>query len=215
MSGAIFSKTLDRLGKTGIKIFGGFKQNIAGLSKDTHGNIAIMTAVLLPALVAVAGVAIDYSSTYSSVSKLQQAADNSALASARELSLANVDTVSIQAVAANHVAANLSSSKGFFTTAPTVQTKVDLETGTVAIAITASKKNAFGGFLQPEITTLNVSAVARSLGGSSSKICVIILEPSFHTAFGLGQESSLNAVDCTVQVNSTDGYSMELGWNSV
>lgn len=195
----IVSKSIDRL-----------RTKASSFVKDTSGNIAIMAAILLPAIVAVSAVAIDYSSTSNSNSKLQQAADNSAIASAREMVLPNASAETIQAVAENYVAANLASSKGFFSTKPTVLASVDKELGTVKISITGIKQNAFGGFLQPETTTLNVSAVARSLSGSH-KTCVIVLEKNNASALEMKNSSQLVAKGCHVQSNSvaTNGITLK------
>jgi len=191
------------------------KRKSVAFVRNTSGNMAILTAFLLPAVVAGAAVAIDYSSIYSSNTKLQEAADASAIASAHEMVLPNASASTIQAAAANYVAANLTSSKGFFVSPPTVTVTTDIAAGTVKIDITGYKKNTFGGFLQPEVTKLNAIAVARSLGGASEKTCVIVLDPSAKWALEMGDGSKLKAVDCAVQSNSASRWAMWLGWNSV
>ena len=197
-----YKRTCNTMSKVKQSI-GWLKTKASSFAADTSGNMMIMAAVLLPAIVAVSAVAVDYSSTYNSNSKLQQAADNSAIASAREMVLPNASAATIQAVAENYVAANLASSKGFFTTKPTVLATVDKEKGTVEISISGVKQNAFGGFLQPETTTLKVNAVARSLGGG--KTCIIVLESKAGAAVELKNGSQLKADDCAVYSNSVDG----------
>ncbi len=184
-------------------------------SRCTSANVAIMASVLIPMLVLAVGVAVDYSTIHLSVSKLQETADSSAIASAREMMLSNGDTATVQAVAENYVRAHLASSggggpqfrsrhgnNGGFIGPPTVVATANKENGTVEVSITALKKNAFGGFIQPKTSTLTVSATARSYGGG--KTCIIALEPVELAAVEIKSGSSLVAMDCGVQSNSTD-----------
>ncbi len=175
--------------------------------KSSRGNLSIMTAILLPVVMLVVGVAVDYSTIHLSVSKLQDAADSSAIASAREMVLPGADTAAIQAVAVNYVQAHLGSTPGFLAP-PTIVATADKTNGTLEISITALKKNAFGGFLQPETSTLKVNAVARSYGGG--KTCIIILEPKAGQAVELRDGSHLIAQKCTVHSNSIDSAGIKL-----
>jgi Flp pilus assembly protein TadG len=56
--------------------------------RSTSANMAIMTAIALPALLGVLGLASDYAQFSSKRTELQGAADKAALAAAKELSLA-------------------------------------------------------------------------------------------------------------------------------
>ena len=83
-----------------LKIFKNFAQSIAG-------NIALTASILAMPLFAAGGVAIDYAYLYKLESALQNAADSSALATAKELSLANADTDALISVASDYVFSNL------------------------------------------------------------------------------------------------------------
>lgn len=196
------------LKKAKTRILGRLGRITRSLANNNSGNLAIMTSVLLPALILAVGVAVDYSSTYQSNSKLQEAADSSALASAKEMVLPNANESTIQAVATNYVNAKLGTSAGYYVSAPTIEAVPNREDSTVKVSITAVKRNAFGGFLQPETSTLTVSATARSLGGG--KICVVVLEPKASAAIDMRNSSNLKALDCMVQSNSIDKAGIRL-----
>ncbi len=67
--------------------------------RSTSANMAIMTAIALPALLGVLGLASDYAQFSSKRSELQGAADKAALAAAKELSLATSSDATIEAAA--------------------------------------------------------------------------------------------------------------------
>ncbi len=73
------------------------------LVRNQRGNIAIMSAMLMLPVILGIGVAIDFSSLHRAKSDLQQLADNSALASAKELAIVNKSTDNSYEVAKHNI----------------------------------------------------------------------------------------------------------------
>ena len=179
---------------------------------DCRGNFAVMGALLLPALVLGAAVAVDYSSIYSAKSDLQQIADSAALAAAREMVLINKTAASTNTVATNYVLANSYGKKTRFGFGIDVDTVVDIENNFLTVNLSAKRKNAFGNFLQPEYTTVKVSAKAKALAGTN--ICAIGLDELKKDTIIMESNAALVANQCAIYSNSDDAKSIHLKSNS-
>lgn len=75
--------------------------------RATGGNVVMMFALALPALLAVIGLAVDYVVITKKYSALQAIADGAAVGSAHELPLANSNADLVAAVAKSYVNTNL------------------------------------------------------------------------------------------------------------
>ncbi|MGZ2432152.1 Flp pilus assembly protein TadG [Rhizobium redzepovicii] len=88
---------------------------------DRGGNFGIMTAIMAPVLLGVAGVAIQVGDMMLSKQQLQEAADSAALATATALANGTIQTSQAEAFAQNFVAGQM---------ANYVQSGVDIKSGT-------------------------------------------------------------------------------------
>ena len=166
--------------------------------------MAILGAVTLPAIALTAGVAIDYSAK----SSLQQMADTAALAAAREMVLINKTSNSLEAVVKNYVLANMASKKITFELGFQIETTVDSKNNILTVNLSAKRKNAFGNFLQPEYTSISVTAKAKALAGTN--ICAIGLDPSNKDTLFMKDDAVLVGNDCAIFSNSTHAKSISL-----
>ena len=76
---------------------------LKALIRDCAGNIATVSAMILPLLLGAGAYATDYAIMYHQKSALQEAADAAALASVKELGLVGADEDLISAVANSYV----------------------------------------------------------------------------------------------------------------
>lgn len=166
----------------------------------TGGNIALTTALALPALMAVLGVAADYAQFASKRSELQAAADKAALSAAKELSLATSTTTTISSAAKTFAAA---------VTESDIKTGVDIDSGarTVTVEIREEWTPFFAHFLGADITPIITSATAQLVG--EGKVCVLALGP-FSEALELDNKAQITANGCGVYANSVDPEAISL-----
>ncbi|MCP5083127.1 MAG: pilus assembly protein [Alphaproteobacteria bacterium] len=179
----------------------------AQLAADCSGSGVIVAAIVAPVLLLAVGAALDYGRATSAKTSLQEMADAAAIASARELALANADTAHLQSVAEQSVAANFGNLSRGGITKPVVAATANTQEGTVAVKITATQANVFGGFLQPPSIKLSTSAVAQAMGGT--KLCVLGLDPSANGAIKLKNNAKMTAKGCAVYSNSSHKHAIK------
>ncbi len=83
------------------------------LLADRHGNFGAMTAILLPVLLGIAGVAMDYTSISQERNRLQDATDSAALAAASALADKGLSTEQARAMALRFLRGQMSSTSSF------------------------------------------------------------------------------------------------------
>ena len=169
--------------------------------RSTSANMAIMTAIALPALLGVLGLASDYAQFSSKRSELQGAADKAALAAAKELSLATSSDATIEAAAKSFASA---------ATKNDIQTRVNIEKGGAAVTVQVQESWTpfFAHFLGADITPVIVKATAELVG--QAKICVLTLDESGSDVLELDNGGRLQANGCGVFVNSKHSEAISL-----
>jgi Flp pilus assembly protein TadG len=147
---------------------------LKGFAKSTQGNIFVSTAVALPVLVMAVGGAVDYGMVANQKSRLQQAVDAAAIATAREMSLSDANTTRLTAVAETVVSFNLAEEAGEKAAGSTkVAVKVDQNEQEVVVNAEQSVEQMFGGFLV-DVSSISVFAQAKVVG--TARVCVIGLQ---------------------------------------
>ncbi len=192
--------------------FGMIKSRVRLFADNQRGNVAIMTAFVLPAIALGAGVAVDYSSLYMARTELQQMADGSALAAAKGMVLINKERLDVDEIAKRFLVAHLKSGKSKFAKIEDLKVKVDDKNNILTVSVTASKRNMFGNFLQPEYSFLTVTAKAKALSGVN--VCVIGLDENKEGTIKMEDNAQLIGNKCGVYSNSVDSESIELHQNS-
>jgi len=168
------------------------------LAGATGGGAMITFAVALPVLLLAIGGAVDFGYMYVRQSSLQAAADAAALASAKELQLANADEDEIKEIAKAAVLGNLKEiAKGV-----TVDTQVSF--GNRSVTVNASQRPGLyflGGMAGIEEFDIAAHATARVAG--DMPICMLVLEPSIQGALAVNKRARITGNECSVYSNST------------
>ena len=168
------------------------------LAKDLRGNVIVTFAVAMPALLGMAGLALDYANLTRLRSGLQQAADGAALVGAREMRLANVAAATVQFDMNNVAASNLKAGNYTVSYAPTA----DLGTRTARITLTATAQTyVIQALSNVKSVTVSASSAAQIKGGDP--ICVIGLNTSANFTVKMDKSAQLQAPNCVVYSNST------------
>ena len=168
----------------------------------------MMFALGLPGLLAAVGVASDFAILELKRSSLQAAADASALASAKELSIASsTDSIVVNA-AKNYVASELTANDSSAISSITV----DRSAGSVTVALSESWSPFFAHFISTEVTPVNVQATAKLAG--STNVCVLALNTSDNKTMHLDSSAKMTANGCGVYSNANHNHAIWLDDNA-
>lgn len=194
------------LTKGGEKKLASPKKSIFGC---VRGNVATMFAVGLPGLLTAIGVASDFAVMEMKRTSLQAAADASALAAAKELSIASSTDTAVLNAANNYVAAQLKASDA----AAVVTPSVNRTAGSVTVAISEAWTPFFMHFIASGVTPINVSATAKLAG--STNVCVLALNTADHKTMHLDTSAKLTANGCGVYSNANHNHAIWVDNNAV
>ena len=163
---------------------------------DTRGNMIILAGVVLPTLLASAGMAIDYSKWIGQRKNLQGIADSAAIAAARELYLANASSSQITAVAEAVAKAHQDAGEAGIA----VTAKLGDDGGSVKVTASQKGKAYFTPMIMKTPPQISVIAVARAMGGG--RICVIGLDGKSPDTISTSKSGQMFAPECGVYSNS-------------
>jgi len=175
---------------------------------DRRGNIALTFACALPALLGTTGVAIDFATFTMKRATLQSAADEAAVAGAKQLSLASstdaVISAAVNGFLQNQLTGNDSAATGTST--------IDHAKGTVAVQVSENWTPFFAQFINASITPVVARATATLQG--ESRMCILSLNGAESQAFRMMNNGHVLATGCGVFSNSADAKGMVLQNNS-
>ena len=169
------------------------------LLKNSCGNIAVMTALVMPVVMLLAGAGVDFQRWGQQRAKLQEYADMLALRGAREFLLANAQPAHIESVVKSIAAGALSDdlNVGQFQ----IQVFVNSDKGSVTVNLTQAPDDALIlSHFSPYKDDVLVDSTAVARGGMN--VCVIALEDHEAGAVSAADEALLNAEPCSVLSNS-------------
>lgn len=170
------------------------------LFRDRSGNIAILSALVLPVILGFVGGAIDFYRWHSERGNLKELADTLATRGAREFLLANASGSQVEAVVQNIIDSGFSKEYGF----DRVQSRVvvDPEKGEVSVRLVVPPSDGLilTNFM-PFMADLDITSVAVALGGMN--VCVVALEEADPGAVAIQVNSKLIADECSLMSNST------------
>ncbi len=168
-----------------------------------RGNMAVIFALTLPAIVGGAALAVDIGRLVEERSNLQAVADAAALAAANELYLANTDEQQVLSVAESFARANAADETGTLIVAASI--KRDGKSSPVgnAVDVTLSKSVhvTIAHYVAPSLVDISVYSRARVSGGT--RICVIGLADDNNSTILLDDSATMTAPTCSVYSNST------------
>src|SRR4051812_18423975 len=178
------------------------KSGLPQFARDTRGNVAIMTAILMPASAVALGSVMVYTGASASRTGMQSALDSAVLAGVTASDLPEVQiSTATQVFNSNLKGYALSALSG-------VQPTFSVDDKTLSGEANASMDNPFGKLVGAEKVALGVRAAAtRQLAA----ICVLGLNGLDNGAFDINGSSAEFNADCIVQANSASksGMTME------
>ncbi|MCX7323418.1 MAG: pilus assembly protein TadG-related protein, partial [Hyphomicrobiales bacterium] len=164
---------------------------------DERGAVGLMFAFMIPMVVAVAGVSVDYASLSAQRTKLQAVADASALAAAREFRLGNANVQTLNQAATAYAGGSLAGQNLTATITPSI----DLNKRSITVALALEAPTLLMHYVGTNAARIEVVATARMVGGAP--ICVIGLDATANATVEIEQSAKLEATGCSVYSNST------------
>ncbi|MEM1037080.1 MAG: pilus assembly protein TadG-related protein [Pseudomonadota bacterium] len=161
--------------------------------KDDDGNLILAAAFIIPALMAIGGLAIDLRRGNNASNELQASLDAAALAALSDESVtnANVSTFAQSFVTENMDAKCVPSVTG---------TKQD---GKVTVSGTCILDTTLLVYINKPTITVSQDAIAEKSGQGQTP-CVLALSRNASPAISINSGSMLNAPGCQVHANSSD-----------
>jgi Flp pilus assembly protein TadG len=187
------------------------KHKLSSYLKCQSGNIAIMTAVLMPLVIAGAGFGFETSYWYFKDGQMQQAADKAAYTAALEKrSSASASTMTSAALAS---ATQNGYSPGTLTvTSPPSSGTFAGNSSAVQVVITKQLPKFFVGMFTNQQVTVTARSVARLVTGSEA--CVLALDAAEDEAVYINGNATLSLGGCSIMSNSTHANSLRITGNS-
>lgn len=185
-----------------------FKTTRFALQHCNRGNMAMMFAMTMPALLGAVGLTSDYAMQSMKYSALQSAADAAALAAAKELTVSSATDNSIISSGKNYVIEELRSKDAEATPGVVVNRK----DGSVTVTVTENWMPVFAQYFNASITPIVVTATAKLAG--STNVCVLALSPKGVGGIALATSSSVTAKGCGLYTNSTDASAITISGSS-
>ncbi|WP_375208019.1 TadE/TadG family type IV pilus assembly protein [Hyphococcus sp.] len=180
-----------------------------GFGKNRNGNVAILTAMLMPVVLMFSGGAVDFFSWNNQRVKLKELADTLATRGAREFLLANATEFQIKAVINNVIDSGYAAAYGFADLSTAIS--VDSIEGEVSVHLTTPPTDAlFLNKFDPFKKPLEITSTAIAHGGMN--VCVVALHPDADGAVSTDHFAVLDASPCSIFSNSvsTKGVSAKM-----
>ncbi len=174
------------------------------LFRDRRGGTLTTFAIALPALATLAFGVIDLASVHTDKSRLQDLADATALAAAKQLSI--VDDTGIAERAKSAITQQLAPIASRLNYG--VTTTIAADKSNVTVAIDGTRTSFFGNMLPPGGWPVHVKATAATM--AKLPLCVLSTGQTKADELGMKDSAKLTAPDCLVHSNgdvSVDGVS--------
>ncbi len=173
---------------------------IGRLLKNTRGNVAVMTALILPLLLGFASAGVDFQRLNHNRNSLQELADTLALRGAREFLLANASASQIESVLKAAMGNGLADQ--FDLDQVSFNVVVNMEETSVAVSLKHPAPNMLLFSHLPSLNSpIGVDSTAAAYGGM--KVCVVAIEDSADGAIEAKWSAQLSADECTIISNSS------------
>jgi Flp pilus assembly protein TadG len=195
-----------------LEAFNQLIRHLGKLRSNVRGGIAISFAIALPMLLGIVGLAADYAMLSKIRSELQEVADASAMAGAREIPLAKSNPTQVASAVRSFAAYRLTDNSAATTEdlgARNYSVKVEVldDFSAVDVKISETWTPFFAHFVSAGVTPVAVSSKARFVGRNN--ICVLGLSKSGTNVY-LDNGSRLTGNDCGVFSNSTAGAALRV-----
>jgi Flp pilus assembly protein TadG len=169
---------------------------VRGLGFDVRGGTAVIFALATPALALLGCGAIDLASVNADHSAMQDTADATALAMAKQLGVATAAGIASRAEAF----ADQQLGPIVQNDAVSVTTTIAADNGSVTVVVSGHRSSFFGNLLPPGGWTLSAQATAATLG--QLPLCVLSSGAAAGSNVQLTGSSQMTAASCLVQSNA-------------
>ena len=177
--------------------------SLPAVTGQERGDIAIVTALMLPVMLMLIGGSLDYGLYLRQKTRLQAAADMAAMAAGKELSLIDYTRTDATGMTSAIVNSAMSGNSQSMLRAGPVSVTTTTETSPLRVTITATQTAAgYFNALNLVPSTITVQAVAQVIGRPN--VCVVALDPgNTKGAVYLEKEARMTGQNCAVYSNST------------
>jgi len=172
--------------------------------KNRKGNIAVMTALLMPMIVGGAGLGVETGYWYYQQLHLQQAADAAVYAAALELHEGNTSQMLSSATAAATLNGYTSSTDTISEVTPSATYPSDARS--VDVSMTRSVTRGFSAVFKTTPVVLHVKATAKF--DPSSNACLLALSKSSANSVWIHGNGGMDITGCVVSSNSISTQSI-------
>lgn len=172
--------------------------------KNRKGNIAVMTALILPVVVGGAGFGVETGYWYYTQLKLQQAADAAVYAAALELHEGNTSQMLSSATAAATLNGYTTTTDTISEVTPSATYPTDVRT--VDVSMTRSVTRGFSAIFNTTPVVLHVKATAKF--DPSTNACTLALAKSAANSVWIHGNGSMNMTGCIISSNSISNQSI-------
>jgi Flp pilus assembly protein TadG len=162
---------------------------------NSSGTSALAFALALPALMGGVGVASDFAIYNMKLEKLQAAADEAAIAAAKEFSVATSSKATIAAAAESFATTNYGAAAPI-----SVVTNVDTAKKSVTVDLKEVWSPFFAHFVGAQVTPVVAHATASAAGRGN--ICILLLDPGASKTGLIDTGSAITANGCDIYSNS-------------
>lgn len=182
---------------TGLRqIWAAAARTLRGFVRSRDGGLAVIVAICLPVLCVLACGVVELSSVRSDYNAMQDTADATALAAAKQLGMATATGVAARAQDFAQAQLGDVAKRVTFT----VTTTVADSGSAVTVAINGSRPSFFGNLLPLGGWKLNVQATAQAVG--EVPLCVLATGSQNNDGIQLNGSSATTAPSCLVQSDS-------------
>ena len=182
------------------------KKLIDKFIRETGGNFAMIAALASPVLMLLAAGTMDIARYRGSVDELQKIVDFAAIAGAREMVLANSSERGITDTVNNVISSRMEA--GFAGQSFSKNVSVDIHESEVYVFISIQVNGMLGQNLFPDNGLVKADSTA--IATASAKICAISLREDDYDTFYAADQSSIEAVGCSMYANSNNPHAVDI-----
>lgn len=173
-------------------------QKFKKLLSANDGNILVMAAIMAPIVIVGSAGVIDFVLATKAKQGLQNIADAVALAGAKEMTLANVNSATL--VASTKANIDIQMASHFAGASYTPNVLVNVSSGSVLVDIELDLPNMITDMVFKE--GIHLTARSEAVAKSGFKICAIALNDNNSQSLSVVDQAKLQAAGCSLYANS-------------
>ena len=174
------------------------RQTATQLIRRAHGNVTITFALSSVVMIGIVGVAIDYGRWQMQETKLQNVVDSATLAAVHQLKKADWTQTKVESAVARFMESNGAGLNGIVVES----VKIDQTKLTIEVNVRFPVEKTLSAILSNKPTSIRTRSTARADKPVNAPTCILALEPVDNEGLSLTGGSSIDGVNCRVQVNS-------------